>query len=105
MAAAYHPDKPVVAENPPKCTACGQIKPMTWPEALSHLQEALKRWLAEGRALASPEVEQARLNTCKQCPHYRWFQCRLCKCVVAVKVKLPMEECPVRKWTSVVKSA
>lgn len=41
---------------------------------------------------------QARQSTCKGCPDRRGAVCGLCGCVLAAKVRLKGETCPVGKW-------
>ena len=41
-----------------------------------------------------------RLAICMGCDHYRsWAkQCRICKCFMPVKVRIPNTRCPIQKW-------
>lgn len=72
---------------------------MTWKEAAEHLTASLATWARTGFKLAPDDVYDERVATCQDnCPHYRWFQCRLCRCLVFTKAKVPTEECPVKRW-------
>jgi hypothetical protein len=102
--ADYAPDRPApeAPSIPPPGNCCGEdavLKPMNWNQAITHLAESLKQWQAEGRPLAPENVYNDRVGSCQDnCPHYRWFQCRLCKCLVFAKAKLPHETCPAGRW-------
>jgi hypothetical protein len=51
---------------------------------------------------------EARLQICAECPHAKRVsvplvglehqQCELCGCVIALKARLPIAECPLGKW-------
>jgi hypothetical protein len=45
-----------------------------------------------------PAIE--RMKICIQCEHFWKFtkQCALCKCFMPVKVRLPGQVCPIKKW-------
>jgi hypothetical protein len=95
-------DKPVPAA-PTGCANCektNDLRPLTWTQALEEFHAALRGWLAAGRPVVSDQQHNARLGVCKKCPggHYRHHQCKLCKCVVFIKAKLPTETCPANYW-------
>lgn len=103
--AAYAPDRPApeAPSIPPPGNCCGskddELKPMGWAEAITHLRQSLAQWEKEGRPLTPQDVYDERVSKCQDnCPHYRWFQCRLCKCLVFTKAKLPHEKCPADRW-------
>lgn len=87
------------------CRGCGsrgpaEIKPLTWPEAFTHLAASVKEWQAKGYPVLEGPAYDARIEKCKSCPgqHYAWFQCRLCRCIVYSKAKLATETCPGGYW-------
>lgn len=103
--ADYAPDRPApeAPSIPPPGNCCGgkdeELKPMGWAEAIKHLRESLAQWEKDGRPLVPEANYHVRVNICQDnCPHYRWFQCRLCKCLVFAKAKLPHEICPADRW-------
>ena len=103
--ADYAPDRPSpkAAEIPPPGNCCGakedELKPMTWAEAAQHLTESMKQWRKDGYPTTPDNVYNARVSQCQEgCPHYRFFQCRLCKCLVFTKAKVPNEQCPADRW-------
>lgn len=66
-----------------------------------------------GTDAAAPEVAQQRRDICRQCEHatrnpdpkYAKFnglttfsRCKLCDCVLSLKVKVASEHCPINKW-------
>jgi hypothetical protein len=95
-------DKPVAAPvaGCKDCQASGDVRPLTWTQALGEFQAAMKGWLAAGRPVVTDAAHNARVSACKKCPggHYRHHQCKLCKCVVFIKAKLPTETCPANYW-------
>lgn len=52
------------------------------------------RFLFEKRS----EIGRHRLEICKQCELRKGFVCGECGCVLAAKVEVEDEECPVGKW-------
>lgn len=98
--AVDQPPEPVQA-NPTGC--CGRtdsdLQPMTWKEAAEHLAASMAAWAKTGFKITSDDVYDERAATCQDnCPHYRWFQCRLCRCLIFTKARIPTEECPVKRW-------
>lgn len=103
--ADYAADSPArkAAEVPQPGDCCGrkepELKAMTWSQATAHLAESMKKWEAAGFKLTPEKIYHDRVGSCQDnCPHYRWFQCRLCKCVVLTKARLPHEKCPAGRW-------
>lgn len=102
--ADYAPDIEVAsAKDVPKPGGCcggeADAKPMTYAEATIHLAASIRDWIADGTPLTPDDVYNTRVDTCKNgCPHYRFYQCGLCKCFVLAKAKIPGEQCPVNRW-------
>lgn len=47
-------------------------------------------------------IAQERYAICKQCPNFSMIKtCKLCGCVMPLKVKLRYSECPDGKWMAV----
>lgn len=102
--ADYLPDLPLPQTPAPRMTPCcgntdTPLTEMTWPEVFSHFRSAVQAWQEAGFPLTPDDVYQKRIETCKNCPRYRWFQCRVCKCIVYTKAKLQTETCPEGRWT------
>jgi hypothetical protein len=62
--------------------------------------DVIKTAFIEGHLFVSEEVQQKRLNVCKDCP---WFdpeqtRCKHCGCFLESKVKFSLESCPLKKW-------
>jgi len=51
-------------------------------------------------SFVSEEESKKRLDICKKCEHYKHITkiCGLCYCLVSIKVKFDMFECPDKKW-------
>lgn len=101
--ADYLPDlAPAARPAPaPKESCCGQgaeLKPLSYTQAATHLSHSLAAWQAAGFPFAPESVYTSRVALCKACEHYRFFQCKLCHCIVLSKAKLATETCPARKW-------
>ncbi len=106
--AVYLDDRPPAVPQvitPGPC--CGQganqetLREMTYPEALSNLASSMAEWAKAGFPLVTEEVYGARLKVCQgppTCGFYRWYQCRICKCVVVAKAKLGTMKCPGGFW-------
>lgn len=103
--AGYAPDKTVLpavsVPQPGNCcsAADAELKPMSWSEAGSHLASSMAEWARTGFKTAPDDIYSERVATCQDnCPSYRWFQCRLCRCFVFSKAKVPHETCPAGRW-------
>jgi hypothetical protein len=103
--ASYAPDLPAreVSNAVDSTNCCGRtdpdLTPMTWKEAADHLSASLVEWARTGFPITSDEVYAERVVTCQDdCRNYRWFQCRLCKCLIFTKARVPSEKCPAEKW-------
>lgn len=61
---------------------------------------SLRLGMAGNRMLVRPEVRDARLTECGQCPHFDSTvrQCNFCTCLVDFKAELTAEECPDGRW-------
>ena len=48
----------------------------------------------------SSDISEARLAICKTCPKFMKLtqQCKICKCIMPAKVKLPHADCPDQRW-------
>lgn len=105
--AGYHadtaaPEMPAVAAS---ARCCGgvvagdqDVAPLSWNQALASLAASLGEFAAKGFKLVDADTYASRLVQCRSCPEYRFFQCRLCRCVCVVKARLAHEVCPKQKW-------
>ena len=55
-------------------------------------------FVREAMTLATPEVERERYERCYGCTYRLANQCRLCTCVVKLKVLVATETCPAGRW-------
>lgn len=81
---------------PGPCGGCGGDtlpKSMSWPEVLAEFYKTTSEWARLGFPLSDNEEHSRRLKLCAPCPHYRHFQCALCKCFVFIKAKLLSAHC------------
>lgn len=48
----------------------------------------------------SEEIQEKRIEICKSCPKFSKItnQCKLCGCIMGLKVKLSAASCPLGKW-------
>lgn len=102
--ADYAPDRPArpapeVVTPGDCCGTDAELKPMSWIDATTHLAQSMFAWAKDHFETVPDEVYSERVGSCQDnCPHYRWFQCRLCKCLVFTKAKVPHEKCPADRW-------
>lgn len=48
------------------------------------------------------QIAQERLDVCKSCSKFSAIKtCRLCGCVMPLKVKLRHSDCPIEKWKAI----
>jgi len=59
------------------------------------MQDSLGQELSPKKLSAS-----GKLNICKECEHYskNLSLCKICKCIMILKVSLPNQQCPIGKW-------
>lgn len=93
--------QPVETAHPPihrRCVAS------PWWLAPKNWVVAMFRWAGSGFRLASRRVQRQRLLQCAACPLNRDGVCAVCRCPVALKVKLASEACPDpagARWSAV----
>jgi len=58
------------------------------------------------KIFASKELSEKRYDICKSCDELRGLTktCKVCNCIMPIKVKLLNAECPLQKWTSPINS-
>ena len=59
--------------------------------------------LLKGKSeFTKPEIVNARLSICKQCPEFIDLtkQCKICFCIMPAKALLANASCPLHKWES-----
>lgn len=103
--ADYAEDKKV-SSDPIVIPCCGQkseMPPITWAEVLRQFAVAMLKWGAQGFPLASAQQHGERYGTCKACPHFVSFYCRLCRCIGYLKTKVATEQCPDQppRWKAI----
>ncbi len=61
---------------------------------------AAGRWIASGLRLSSDETQASRRAICEGCPEFdrEHGRCKICRCFISMKVRLPAEACPLSKW-------
>ena len=74
------------------------LKPMSWGQVLKQFAASMQSWEKSGFLTVSREVYAKRLETCRNCNNYQWFQCKVCSCLPVVKAKLVTERCPKGFW-------
>jgi hypothetical protein len=67
---------------------------------LKNFIEAVKKHNANGREVVSPRVQMLRQDICVKCEAYNppTKQCKICFCVIPIKVRMESEKCPKGKW-------
>lgn len=62
--------------------------------------KAMLKWAASGFKTTTPELAEKRKVICMNCASYLQTRdkCMECGCMMALKRKLPNENCPVGKW-------
>ena len=106
--ASYMEDHPVVTPETPVVKACcggagADVRELTYAEAAKAFAADMKIWAAAGFPLLSAAQYSARISVCSACPggHYKWYQCRLCKCIMMSKAKLATTDCMAGYWPKV----
>lgn len=90
--------------TPSGCGSCGTIDAIR--QALSiagnrawSVSHALGRFVKEPSFVDAPTYA-ARLESCDRCAQRTRWTCRACGCFVALKARLPAEDCPLLRWGS-----
>lgn len=60
--------------------------------------KALTKHELSGELKVSPELYEARLDTCATCPHRNDGQCSVCGCPLEKKAEWATEDCPLALW-------
>jgi Family of unknown function (DUF6171) len=60
--------------------------------------KAAAKWVGQGMPIA--EDAEERLAICNSCDRLKNGRCQECSCIVALKVRLATEKCPIGKWGS-----
>jgi tetratricopeptide (TPR) repeat protein len=63
--------------------------------------KAMANFMGTGFKVASPELQQKRLQTCATCEHFTGMRCQICGCFIQVKSRMLSEDCPIGKWPAV----
>lgn len=92
--AGYAEDR-VVTTQRSGCKSCGS---MSAAETVLSLAQTFNAWRKTGYELASADVSEQRLNTCKACAHYDAGRCGICHCYMTLKTKLKAAVCPQGHW-------
>lgn len=90
------PRKQTVRSEGAACCTEESVRYMTWPEAMAEAEKTFAEWIRSGLPLAKSVEHNRRFDLCKKCPHYRHFQCLVCKCVAYAKAKLASAHCPAK---------
>jgi hypothetical protein len=61
---------------------------------------AIKKHLQNDARLVPPRVQMLRQDICVKCESYNnpTKQCKICFCVIPLKVRMESETCPKGKW-------
>lgn len=53
--------------------------------------------------IATADVAQSRMDTCRGCDRYMssFMRCKECGCIMPLKVRMKDSECPLQKWAAV----
>lgn len=75
-----------------------------WQQYKKNLGDSRPWHLMEKDKYADEETASSRFEICKRCPEFvdLTTQCKKCGCVMKLKTKLKMAECPLGKWQQVI---
>jgi hypothetical protein len=59
---------------------------------------SIRRWAESGFAMADKETVKQRTATCRACDRLDGLRCKECGCMIAAKVRLATDKCPLNKW-------
>jgi hypothetical protein len=89
----------------------GNVKPVDIPvfepvqlpsklEMAKNFVKAAAKHVANGMTDASPELQDARMALCMECPYITddKARCGQCGCFLASKTKWQSSSCPIGKW-------
>jgi hypothetical protein len=82
-------------------SAIAEGRPSTFPP-LAHqavnLAGAVGRFVGGGLAMTTEEERSRRLNICHGCDRFRGGRCLECGCLLAAKLMMMTERCPIGRW-------
>jgi hypothetical protein len=84
-------------ESLPSAVDPPQVAPGVFDMAAS-FTTSMARFAAGGFRTVPHDIYQARFAHCLACEQYDLGLCKLCGCYLDAKVRLPHEECPLKKW-------
>ena len=85
--------------GPMGCGGCGG--PVARPSVAQRVMSAASaaaRFVGDGMQTATPDEESDRSMICGACPLNERGTCNGCGCLIELKVKARLEECPAKKW-------
>lgn len=62
---------------------------------------ALWYWMRQYQLLVTPKEYEVRDQKCDICPFNVNGQCVKCSCLLAAKISLASEQCPIKRWKRV----
>jgi len=60
--------------------------------------QVIKFAASTGEVIASKEIIESRISTCRVCEHLVGSKCSHCGCNMPIKVGLIAVNCPIGKW-------
>lgn len=86
----------------PGATGCGGCGgPVARPSVAQRVMSATAaaaRFIGDGMQTTRPEEESDRSMICGECPLNENGTCNGCGCIIDLKVKARLEECPAKRW-------
>ena len=55
--------------------------------------------LEDNWLLSKKEIQTERYDICMRCAELALGTCKVCGCIVKLKVKVRTTDCPLKKWT------
>jgi hypothetical protein len=59
---------------------------------------SMAKFAAGGFQTSTGDLQQSRLAVCQSCPQLQNNMCLACGCIIPLKVKMPLEHCPLGRW-------
>lgn len=80
------------------CSGSGVASRPSYPKYVSNFAMAAMRFVKDGFATTSEPERAVRESICNACPLKKGVQCSACGCVLNLKQRARLEQCPASKW-------
>lgn len=64
------------------------------------MEKVFMKFIKKLLNIFSNKIYYKRISLCNKCEHYKFFQCKICKCIMPLKARIVQTNCPINKWSN-----